>query len=470
METIPATTGQRSQLTGLERTRFFPRQLVTPDDLTQDQKYLSEKLRRHNRLLHGWGVVCGARVKRGTEAGEVVIEPGYVLGPYGDEIVIDRKVTLNVCHAGATGDGFCGEVADPWCSELREAPGESQPLFVAVRYAEVKSRPVRVHPAGCGCDDVLCEYSRIRDSYELAVLRALPMTYDPMPEARFDEVWTCSPEKGRSCPPCPSEPWVILADVHLGDRCTIRVLDCYAHRRYVASFAAYYYRCRQQPSPEPGGHVPGHGDWIEQVDAPDQEAPRARATVQMEDGRWSSLPVYFDVEPGETFRDLLMRESGRAFLDRAAGDTFHLAEVYALANVDPAASLESIDDAVAPIEGMRLEFDNLRVARKGLEQLLDQEGLDRLDRDHAGAPASAVKLDAVRLYGVGATSPLGKALAEMRVGDLLEKDLEAVLEPLLSEVPEGRQKVLRKQAREVWRRAERVVRVSRAWELRHTPL
>ena len=37
----------------LERTRFFPRQLVTPDDLTQDQIYFRDTHRRHNRMLHG---------------------------------------------------------------------------------------------------------------------------------------------------------------------------------------------------------------------------------------------------------------------------------------------------------------------------------------------------------------------------------------------------------------------------------
>ena len=50
---------------GLERTRYYAGQLVGPDDLTEDQRYFRERLRRHNRLLHGWGVVCGARVRAG---------------------------------------------------------------------------------------------------------------------------------------------------------------------------------------------------------------------------------------------------------------------------------------------------------------------------------------------------------------------------------------------------------------------
>src|SRR5882672_3777892 len=78
--------------TSLERTRFFARQLVGPTDLTQDQIYFREKMKRHNRMLHGWGVVCGACVTKGQGKCEVIVQSGYVLGPYGDEIVIPRDV------------------------------------------------------------------------------------------------------------------------------------------------------------------------------------------------------------------------------------------------------------------------------------------------------------------------------------------------------------------------------------------
>src|SRR6187397_1696336 len=106
--------------TALERTRFFAGQILGPDDLTQDQMYFREKHRRHNRLLHGWGVVCGACVRRGNTECEVIIEPGYILGPFGDEIVIDRDTVVDICKLG-TGelDGCCGDELDPWCTNGR---------------------------------------------------------------------------------------------------------------------------------------------------------------------------------------------------------------------------------------------------------------------------------------------------------------------------------------------------------------
>jgi hypothetical protein len=117
-------------------------------------------------------------------------------------------------------------------------------LYVAVRYAECEDRPVRVMSGGCGCDASECEYTRVRDSYAVRVLPKLPASYpDRMqaPDARA--VWECV-ACGRPCPPCPTEPWVILADVALGTDGSIALVDCFAHRRFVASLADFYFMCR----------------------------------------------------------------------------------------------------------------------------------------------------------------------------------------------------------------------------------
>jgi hypothetical protein len=110
----PSTTTSASSTncakTGFaERPRFFPRQLVTPDDLTLAQDYFRNKMRRHNRYLHGWGIVCGAKVVKtvDNQPWMVVIKSGFILGPYGDEILIDHDLCFDVrtkCMSGVTGD------------------------------------------------------------------------------------------------------------------------------------------------------------------------------------------------------------------------------------------------------------------------------------------------------------------------------------------------------------------------------
>ena len=237
---------------GLERTRFFPRQLITPDDLTQDQRYFREKQRRHNRMLHGWGVVCGVYVRSGQNPCEVIVEPGYILGPYGDEIIVEQEVTVDLCHEDPDGNALspCGE-SDIWCSDVRSDRTPGEPLYLAIRYAECHTRPVRVMPGGCGCDDTDCEYSRIRDSYAIKVLRALPSTYDPMPSPNVAELLRCTGQDDdfrRTCPPCPEEPWVILATLQVGadGEITDAQIDNLTLRRWVASFAEYYFTCDQR--------------------------------------------------------------------------------------------------------------------------------------------------------------------------------------------------------------------------------
>jgi hypothetical protein len=56
-----------------------------------------ERLRRHNRMLHGCGVVSGCLVRAAESEWTVRIEPGYALGPQGDEIVVGSvEVDLGV--------------------------------------------------------------------------------------------------------------------------------------------------------------------------------------------------------------------------------------------------------------------------------------------------------------------------------------------------------------------------------------
>jgi hypothetical protein len=237
-------------LSNLEQPKFFPRQLVTPDDLTQILVYLKEKQRRHNRLLHGWGIVCGARLKEGQKPCEIIVEAGYILDPYGDEILIDRDVTVNLCQESLDGNAVspCVGTADPWCSNIQIDRPSDKPLYIAVRYAECQTRPVRVAAMGCGCNEMECEYSRIRDSYTIKVLTSLPSTYaDPMPQPQLRDILNCTQEQ--SCSTCPTAPWIVLGDVILDSQGKITKIDCFTHRRNVLSFANYYFLCHDTMNP-----------------------------------------------------------------------------------------------------------------------------------------------------------------------------------------------------------------------------
>jgi hypothetical protein len=473
----------------LERTRFFPRQLVGPDDLTQDQTYFREKLRRHNRMLHGWGVVCGACVRRGADPCEVVIEPGYILGPWGDEIVIDREVTVNLCRQGA-GErlGCCGEAPDPWCADPR-ADCPDGTLYLAVRYAECQARPVRgsAGACGCGCDDETCEYSRIRDGFAVKLLRDLPSTYaTPFQQSPLSVVNPCTRGGARSCPPCPSEPWVILADIAVGSDCRVRGVNCFAHRRLVLTFADFFFACRAPRGRLPGlaplepgnigfaravGMMSGMSELVDVRSALSGEPPRATVTLRRSDGAPVTLPMHFTVRAGETVGDLLAREGDRELYDPADDRTLTLRELYESAGVAEDTRLESALAALAPLDGRTLGTATAEAAsRPGsggasemLERLLDRRGIDRMAREHGGDAARAAELRATDLAGVSPRSDLGRRLGGRSIADVAAMSREEFLGEVvrLAELPKARRSELERRATAAWDAARRVTDLAR---------
>ena len=226
---------------GLTRTRYFPRRLVTAADLTADQDYLRERLRRHNRYLHGCGIVCGLEVGAGLiqtppavtygPDGEVIassvallpgviVTPGYALSPQGDDIHVPDEQRLFLDHVLGQ-DGDCSRLDAP-------APGPVR-IWVAVRYREDAIDPIPALPERCA-PTTRCEPSRFLDGFEVALLDVLPEGCSPLPgcEDLLAELQRREPIPGAlspgqlpqvplaaRCPPDAAGPWVVLAAIEI---------------------------------------------------------------------------------------------------------------------------------------------------------------------------------------------------------------------------------------------------------------
>ncbi len=193
----------------LKRPLYQPEHYLAYSDLCAEQQYLRQRLRRHNRYLHGWGVICGLWVAPARDPDrpwEVLVCPGYALGPYGDEILVFRRETVDIR------DWI-------WLRPviLRRPAAVA---YVAIRYAELAVRPIPARSAACGCDDPVYVPSRIRDAFKVEILWA-----PPQPELS-DSFDPCS-DKTPSCPKCPASPYVVLASVLLpaSESDPIRVQD-----------------------------------------------------------------------------------------------------------------------------------------------------------------------------------------------------------------------------------------------------
>lgn len=148
----------------LKRPRFFTGQLLTAEALELEQEYFLKKLRRHNRSLHGFGIVSGLKVT--VNSGQIVVAPGLALDCEGNELAIGTAQTIvPPAVAQPTGDWptayvnvrFVEECADPAptagaeaASDLTAYLAESFELAVAQENCNRGHRHLRARWLACG--------------------------------------------------------------------------------------------------------------------------------------------------------------------------------------------------------------------------------------------------------------------------------------------------------------------------------
>lgn len=164
----------------LERVRYFPRQLLTADDMRAEQEYFRAKMRRHNRMLFGRGVACGLQVQpkdpNAPDSSVLTICPGYALSPMGDDIHLGEPFDFDLDRCLKPRVPECPPAAVKAANAEGYETGaeERREFFIAIRPLDCATRPVRTLPEGCACDDSACEYSRVREGFEVQCLETLP--------------------------------------------------------------------------------------------------------------------------------------------------------------------------------------------------------------------------------------------------------------------------------------------------------
>jgi hypothetical protein len=85
----------------LTRPNYYMGKVLGVEDFAQEQAYHRAHRRRHNRLLHGVGIVRGLEVdvEPGPQGGppSVVVSPGVAISPAGDEVVTCEPMRFDLC-------------------------------------------------------------------------------------------------------------------------------------------------------------------------------------------------------------------------------------------------------------------------------------------------------------------------------------------------------------------------------------
>lgn len=143
-----------------KRVNYFHGMLLTEQDFQDEQAYLREKLKLHNRL-HGYGVVWGLTLKAkciqadGQPKHKIFLEPGFALDCNGNEIIVCQEQLVPLDEKIATISRGCQAVPNR--------------LFVALRFCECHSDPETQYTSQCAGDMLQPQFSRVREGFHIHV-------------------------------------------------------------------------------------------------------------------------------------------------------------------------------------------------------------------------------------------------------------------------------------------------------------
>ena len=152
--------------------------LLGVEDLKAEQGFHVGRLRRHQRLLHGAGVVAGFDVGFDATDFELRVGPGYAIDALGRDLVVEvaQCVSLPLWWLEHRGEDQFHDIATPDDATLD--------LDLVVCHATCLGSPVPAIAEPCAGDAADVAYSRICETARLVLVRA-PQAAPAPPPASF---------------------------------------------------------------------------------------------------------------------------------------------------------------------------------------------------------------------------------------------------------------------------------------------
>lgn len=162
-----------------ERNNYFYGKLMTARDFTDEQCYLNEKRWLINRMIHGWGVVCGLDVRfesreeknkyacekvisscEKEEQCNIVIEKGFAIDCCGREILVCAEQTISLA-----------DVEPPTHPDAKRPVQGRQTYVICLEYDECRTEQVTLAPSICSQSEKNA-FNRIRDAFKVRLRHA----------------------------------------------------------------------------------------------------------------------------------------------------------------------------------------------------------------------------------------------------------------------------------------------------------
>lgn len=146
-----------------KRVNYIHGLVLGVDEFKQEECYLLEKDRLHNRSLHGYGTVCGLRVsQQDVDAGlEIRVDPGIAVSPSGQVIQIPRTQCAILDEWLESHDtDIAGILGSPAAGSLS--------LYLMLCYKECETDLVPIPTGPCQSLEETTAASRVADSFSLS--------------------------------------------------------------------------------------------------------------------------------------------------------------------------------------------------------------------------------------------------------------------------------------------------------------
>lgn len=244
------------------RNHYFYGKLLDVFHLELETDYMNAKRWLLNRMVTGWGVVCGLDVHPVQDGGAICVTSGVALDPWGREIVVpadSRAVPLPEILTERKKRRDEDYVRQYDSLERQHNPKQEEPeeekeadeYHVVLCYHDCETNPVPVLAGGCD-EEMACAASLIEERYRIEIR---PGHVDPIslwdcriPDAitrgdlNYDVLvrWVTD-----NCPELPDDPCVPLANLRVwqgedGPYCEQDEIDINIRQLALSNRALFY--------------------------------------------------------------------------------------------------------------------------------------------------------------------------------------------------------------------------------------
>jgi hypothetical protein len=156
-----------------ERNNYYYGKLMTVRDFSDEQRYFNEKRWLINRMVNGWGVVCGLDVTwKDSRHTTVIVSPGMAIDCCGREIIVCEPTEKELIPEKDE------------CSNKKPSK-DTDELLICLEYQQCSTEQVEFPSVTCDPENTV-KFNRIRDSYRIRVRAGI----------RTDPIY------GKICPLC----------------------------------------------------------------------------------------------------------------------------------------------------------------------------------------------------------------------------------------------------------------------------